>query len=195
VEVEGIGVRAPAARQLRVESGVVAACVKWAKDCADYRGYSQQPDQWRRGLKKAMKLFGGHQTQSDFTGLAVGKVAEWYVAKMFGVEIDLRFLPHGDGGVDLRLPCGPSQVKNSDSMARMLVKLGSKELRFADWFIATKWDGVEPFVHVLGFVHRQQVMESPVQDGTGNWKNYVVLATAMRPIGGLLSIRSLTEAI
>jgi hypothetical protein len=77
----------------------------------------------------------------------------------------------------------------------MLVKLGSRELRFADWFIATKWDGVEPFVHVLGFVHRQQVMESPVQDGTGNWKNYVVLATAMRPIGGLLSIRSLTEAI
>jgi hypothetical protein len=195
MEVEGLGSKAPAARQLRVEPGVVAACVQWAKDCADYRGYAKQSDKWRRGLKGPMTLLGGHETRSDYTGLAIGKVAEWYAAKLFGVEIDLRFLPHGDGGVDLYLPCGPSQVKNINSMSRMLVKLGSRELRFADWFIATKWNGVEQFVYVLGYAHRQQVSESPIEDGIGNWKNHVIPIASLRPIGTLLSIKPISEVL
>lgn len=196
MEVEGFGTKAPAPRLLRVEPGVVAACVKWARDCADYRGYAKQTDKWRRGLKGPMSLLGGYETRADFTGLAIGKVAEWYAAKLFGVEIDLRFLPHGDGGVDLHLPCGPSQVKNnSNAAARMLVKVGSRELRVADWFIATKWNGTEPCVSVLGYAHRQQVSESPIEDGIGNWKNHVVSICSLRPIGALLAIRPIAEVI
>jgi hypothetical protein len=195
MEVEGLGIKAPAARQLRVEPGVVAACVKWAKDCADYRGYAKQSDKWRRGLKGPMTLLGGHKTRADYTGLAIGKVAEWYTAQLFGVEIDLRFLPHGDGGVDLYLPCGHSQVKNGNSISRMLVKLGSRELRVSDWFIATKWNGVEQFVYVLGYAHRKQVSESPIEDGIGNWKNHVVRVDSLRPIGGLLAIRPISEVL
>jgi hypothetical protein len=77
----------------------------------------------------------------------------------------------------------------------MLVKLGSRELRVSDWFIATKWNGVEQFVYVLGYAHRKQVSESPIEDGIGNWKNHVVLVDSLRPIGGLLAIRPISEVL
>lgn len=196
MEVEGLGIKAPAPRLLRVEPGVVGACVKWAMDCADYRGYANQTDKWRRGLKGPMSLLGGHETRADFTGLAIGKVAEWYAAKLFGVEIDRRFLPHGDGGVDLQLPCGPTQVKNSSKeSSRMLVKVGSREMRVADWFIATKWNGTEPFVAVLGYAHRKHVSECAIEDGIGNWRNHVVPISSLRPVGTLLAIRPISEVI
>lgn len=193
MEVEGLGQKAPAPRQLPVDAGVVAACVNWARQCAEYRGY-KQGNQWQRGLKPAMTLFGGHHAESHFSGLATGKVAEWYAAHLFGVEIDLRFSPMGDGGVDLFLPCGPSQVKNG-SQWRMLVKLGSRELRVADWFIATKWDGSEPFVSVLGYAHKQQVLSAPIKDGKGNWKNHVISVNTLKPISTLLAIRPVAEVI
>lgn len=193
MEVEGVGQKAPAPKRLPVESGVVAACVEWARQCAEHRGY-KHGNQWQRGLKPAMALLGGHRAESHFSGLAIGKVAEWYAAKLFGVEIDLRFLPTGDGGVDLVLPCGTTQVKNG-SPRRMLVKLGSRELRFAEWFIATKWNGTEPFVSVLGYAHRQQVVSSSVEDGKGNWKNYVVPIETLKPIATLLAIRPIAEVI
>lgn len=193
MEVEGVGQKAPAPKRLQVEPGIVAACVEWARRCAEHRGY-KHGDQWQRGLKPAMTLFGGHMAESHFSGLAIGKVAEWYVAKLFGVEIDLRFLPRGDGGVDLVLPCGPSQVKNG-SPCRMLVKLGSRELRFSEWFIATKWNGIEPFLSVLGYAHKQQVLSSPVEHGKGNWRNYVVPTTTLKPVSTLLAIRPIGEVI
>ena len=77
----------------------------------------------------------------------------------------------------------------------MLVKVGSRELRVADWFIATKWNGTEPFVSVLGYAHRQQVSESPIHDGIGNWKNHVVPIVSLRPIGTLLAIRPIAEVL
>lgn len=193
MEVEGLGRKAPVPKRLPVESGVVAACVDWSKQCAEYRRYSKG-NQWQKGLKPAMTLFGGHFAESHFAGLATGKVAEWYAAKLFGVKLDLRFLPMGDGGVDLHLPCGPSQVKNG-SASRMLVKCGSRELRFAEWFIATNWNGSEPFVSVLGYAHRQQVLDSEVQPGKGNWNNYVVSVQSLNPIGSLLAIRPIAEVL
>ena len=193
MEVEGQGRKAPSPRQLPVNSGVVGLCVQWASDCAEYRRY-KQGNQWQRGLKSAMTLFGGHHAESHFSGLAIGKVAEWYAAYLFGVEIDLRFLPMGDGGVDLRLPCGPSQVKNGNKR-RMLVKIGSRELWKSDWFIATKWDGSEPFVSVLGYAHKQQVVDAPIENGKGPWKNHVVSVDTLKPISTLLQIRPVSEVM
>lgn len=193
MEVEGSGRKAPAPKLLPVSPGVVGACVEWAKRCADYRGY-RRGNQWQRGLKPAMTLFGGHHADGYYCGLAVGKVAEWYVANLFGVEIDLDFHPTGDGGVDLCLPCGHSQVKNG-SEKRMLVKVGSRELRFADWFIATKWSGTDRLLSVLGYVHKQKVLQSPTEDGIGNWMNHVVRSEHFSPISALIRIQPISEVI
>lgn len=193
MEVEGKGKRAPRQKLLPVESGVVAACVEWARQCADYRDY-QNGSQWQRGLKPAMTLYGGHRAESYYSGLAIGKVAEWYVAQMFGVTLDLRFLPGGDGGIDLTLPCGPTQVKNCGRRA-MLIKLGSRELRTAEWFIATGWNGADDHLPVLGYAHRQRVTSSQVEPGIGKWMNYVVPLDCLEPVSSLLSIRQIQEVV
>jgi hypothetical protein len=195
MESEGRGIRAPAPRLLRVEPGVVGECVAWAKACADYRGYSSRSDAWGKGICQAVTLLGGYPTEQSYTGTAIGKVAEWYAASLFGVEIDLDFSPSGDGGVDLLLPCGRSQVKNSTRIRPMLVKVGSQELRSCEWFIATKWNGTEECVSVLGYTSKGRVLASEVVDGIGRWKNFSVELRDLFPISGLLSIKPVSEVL
>lgn len=195
MEAEGVGEKRPAQKQLQVEPGVVGACVEWAKECAEYRGYKSCPSRWGKGLARARDLYGGHHAEEHYCGLAMGKVAEWYVAGLFGVLIDLRFRPLGDGGVDLVLPCGTCQVKNSSRYLEMLVKVGSRELRAADWFVSTQWNGRDRLLNVLGYAHKQQVQSSPIEDGAGPWKNYVVYSHALKPISTLLRIRPIGEVL
>lgn len=195
MESEGLGEKPPAPKQLTVEPHIVGACVEWAKACAEYRGYGKRSDRWGKGLARARCLYGGHHVDSNCCGLAMGKVAEWYVAGLFGVSVDLRFRPLGDGGVDLVLPCGTSQVKNSSTYHELLVKVGSRELHAAVWFIATQWNGLGGILKVLGYAHRQQVLSSPIESGAGPWKNHAVYSRVLKPISTLLKIPPISEVL
>lgn len=195
MEVEGVGERCPTPMRVRVSAGIVSECAGWARDCAAYRGYTTSRGVWAGGLRGPMTMFGGIRTERVWTGIALGKVAEWCVASLFGVRVDLVFRAGGDGGIDLALPCGAAQVKNTTRIGPMLVKVGSRELSVAQFFIYTKWDGLEEFVSVLGYANRSSVLLSPQLPGIGGWMNYSVNASSLLPIRSLLRVRPIREVL
>lgn len=198
MQVEGKGAVAPKPRLLPVDPVVVRHCADWAEACARMHGYDKSSDEWKKGTSPPVTLIGNIFCESWFSGLALGKVAEWYVARMFGVEPDMAFKSQGDGGIDLApswLPCGPAQIKNSRTMRPMLVVQGSREQRRCEWFIATYWNGSHPFVSVLGWVSKAQVNAASLVPGKGQWWNRSVPVERLSPIGCLLALRRVSEVL
>lgn len=204
MQVEGKGAVCPKPRMLPVDSSVVRHCAEWAETCARMHGYDKSSDEWKKGTSPPVILIGNIFCESWFSGLALGKVAEWYVAGMFGVKPDMAFKSQGDGGIDLApswLPCGPAQIKNSRTMRPMLVVQGSREQRRCEWFIATYWNGRQPSVSVLGWVSKAQVNAAslvpgkPDQHGRSKWMNRSVPVERLSPIGSLLALRRISEVL
>lgn len=198
MQVEGKGAVAPKPRLLPVDPSVVRHCAQWAEACARMRGYDKSSDEWKKGTSPPVTLIGNIFCESWFSGLALGKVAEWYVASLFGVKPDMAFKAGGDGGIDLApswLPCGPAQIKNSSTMRPLLVVQGSREQQRCEWFIATHWNGMQPFVSVLGWVSRAQVNAAQLVPGKGQWWNRSVPIERLSPIGSLLALRRVREVL
>lgn len=198
MQVEGKGLIAPKPRLLPVDPVVVRHCAEWAEACARMHGYDKSSDEWKKGTSPPVNLIGNIFCESWFSGLALGKVAEWYVAGMFGVKADMAFKSSGDGGVDLApswLPCGPAQIKNSRSMRPLLVVQGSREQTRCEWFIATHWNGRQPSVSVLGWVSKAQVNAASLVPGKGRWWNRSVPVERLSPIGSLLALRRVSEVL
>ena len=198
MQVEGKGAVAPNPRLLPVDPVVVRHCAEWAETCARMHGYDKSSDEWKKGTSPPVTLLENIFCESWFSGLALGKVAEWYVAAMFGVKPDMAFKAGGDGGIDLApswLPCGPAQIKNSRTMRPMLVVQGSREQKRCEWFIATHWNGRQPVVSVLGWVSRAQVNAASLVPGKGRWWNRSVPVERLSPIGSLLALRRVSEVL
>lgn len=198
MQVEGKGAVAPKPRMLPVDSSVVRHCAEWAETCARMHGYDKSSDEWKKGTSPPVTLIGNIFCESWFSGLALGKVAEWYVTGMFGVKPDMAFKSQGDGGIDLApswLPCGPAQIKNSRTMRPMLVVQGSREQRRCEWFIATHWNGRQPSVSVLGWASKAQVNSALLVQGRGRWWNRSIPVERLSPIGSLLALRRVSEVL
>ncbi len=198
MQVEGKGAVAPKPRKLPVDLAVVRHCAEWAESCARMHGYDKSSDEWKKGISEPVNLIGNIFCESWFSGLALGKVAEWYVASMFGVKADMAFKVGGDGGIDLApswLPCGPAQIKNSRTMRPLLVKQGSREQERCEWFIATHWNGKQPSVSVLGWVTKAQVNAASLVPGKGRWWNRSVPVERLSPIRSLLALRRIGEVL
>lgn len=198
MQVEGKGAVAPRPRLLPVDPAVVRHCAEWAQACARMHGYDKTSDEWKKGTSPPVTLIGNIFCESWFSGLALGKVAEWYVAGMFGVKPDMALKAGGDGGVDLApswLPCGPAQIKNARTMRPLLVKQGSREQQRCEWFIATHWNGRQPSVSVLGWVSKVQVNTAALVPGKGRWWNRSVPVERLSPIGSLLGLRRVSEVL
>jgi hypothetical protein len=198
MQVEGKGAVAPKPRKLPVDPGVVRYCAEWAEACARMHGWDKSSDEWVKGTSPPVTLIGNIFCESWFSGLALGKVAEWYVSGLFGVKPDMAFKRGGDGGVDLApswLPCGPAQIKNSRTVRPMLIVQGSREQRRCEWFIATHWNGRQPFVSVLGWASKAQVNSASLEPGRGRWRNRSVPVERLSPIGSLLALRRVSEVL
>jgi hypothetical protein len=199
MQVEGKGAVAPKPRKLLVDNSVVRRCAEWAESCARMHGYDRSSDEWAKGTSPPVTLIGNISCDSWFSGLALGKVAEWYVCEMFGAKPDMEFRRGGDGGVDLApswLPCGPAQIKNSRTLRPMLVKQGSREQRRCEWFIATHWSGVDSHVSVLGWASKSQVNAADLVPGKNSkWMNRRVPLCDLHSIQGLLTLQRVSEVL
>lgn len=198
MQVEGKGAVAPKPRILPVDKAVVRHCAEWAEACARMHGYDKSSNEWKKGTSPPVTLIGNIFCESWFSGLALGKVAEWYVAALFGVSADMAFKSGGDGGIDLApswLPCGPAQVKNASTMRPLLVRHGSREQQRCEWFIATHWNGTDECVSVLGWASKAQVNTAELVPGKGRWMNRRLPLEMLNPIGSLLALRRIGEVL
>jgi hypothetical protein len=198
MQVEGKGAVAPKPRKLLVDKAVVWHCAEWAEACARMHGYDKSSDEWVKGTSPPVTLIGNIFCESWFSGLALGKVAEWYVSELFGVKPDMEFKRGGDGGVDLApswLPCGPAQIKNARTLRPMLIKQGSREQFRCEWFIATHWNGMQPLISVLGWASKAQVNAAELRSGKGRWLNRSVPVSHLNSITSLLTIRRVSEVL
>lgn len=193
MESEGQGKRAPSPLRVAITSGQVAMCVEFARECEQVRGYARSGG-WRGGLLTARTLFGGHRVESHECSTVIGKIGEVAMCILAGEKVDTAIRRSGDGGKDLRLPCGSVQVKTSSSNSTE--KLVKDPPEMCDWFVFVRWDGVCPVVFVDGYISRSFLFNrEPQKSRRGSWMNRVVMCSELRPIRSLLAIRPISEVI
>lgn len=195
MELEGQGKRPPVPVPVEITRGDVVLCFDFAIRCSRLRQYAKSGG-WRGGLVPSMRLFGGVSVDDTVAGIVIGKVAEVAVCRLAGVSVDLALKQGGDGGRDLLLPCGSTQVKAS--RRSFDTKLVREPFENVDWFVFATWNGLTSSVSVDGYISkaamsRMKVLPSPRKNAT--WMNRQVPARELLPIRSLLRIRPISEVL
>jgi len=193
MESEGQGRRPPAPVPVEITRGDVLACFDFAIRCARLRQYANSGG-WRGGLVPAMTLFGGVAVDNTVAGIVIGKVAEVAMCRLAGVPVDLALRERGDGGRDLLLPCGVTQVKASRKSYE--TKLVREPFEAAEWFVFATWGGTTSTVGIDGYVSRAAMSRMEVVSSVrGGWMNREVPVSELLPIRSLLKIRPIGEVL
>ena len=193
MESEGQGKRPPAPVLVEVTTAEVGYCVDFAMRCSRLRQYAGKPG-WRGGLVSGMRLYGGFDADSSTAGIVIGKVAECAVCKLAGVPIDLALRDYGDGGKDLELPCGTTQVKASRKPYAS--KFIRDPIEQVPWFVFATWNGKDSQVSIDGYISRAGLMRlDVVPSPRGGWMNREVPMTSLLPVRSLLRIRPIDEVL
>lgn len=195
MELEGQGKRPPVPVPVEITRGDVVLCFDFAIRCSRLRQYAKSGG-WRGGLVPSMRLFGGVSVDDTVAGIVIGKVAEVAVCRLAGVSVDLALKQGGDGGRDLLLPCGSTQVKAS--RRSFDTKLVREPFENVDWFVFATWNGLTSSVSVDGYISkaamsRMKVLPSPRKNAT--WMNRQIPACELLPIRSLLRIRPISEVL
>lgn len=195
MQIEGQGKRPPAPVPVEITRGDVVLCFDFAIRCARLRQYANSGE-WRGGLVPSMTLLGGVAVDDTVAGIVIGKVAEIAVCRLAGVSVDLALKEGGDGGRDLLLPCGTTQVKASRKSFN--TRLVREPFEKVEWFVFATWNGLTSSVSVDGYVSkaamsRMEVLPSPRPNA--NWMNRQVPACELLPIRSLLRIRPIDEVL
>jgi hypothetical protein len=193
VESEGQGKRPPVPVPVEITRSDVLLCFDFAIRCARLRRYAAS-EGWRGGLVPSMSLFGGVAVDSTVAGIVIGKVAEVAMCRLSSVPIDLALRETGDGGCDLLLPCGTTQVKAS--RRPFATKFVREPFEHVDWFVLATWSGQTSSVSVEGYVSRaamgrMEIASSPC----GRWMNRQIPTHELLPIRSLLRIRPIHEVL
>lgn len=193
MDSEGEGKRPPVPVPVEITRGDVVLCLDFAIQCSRLRRYANSRG-WRGGLVPSMSLYGGVLADETVAGIVIGKVAELAVCRLAGCSVDLALKDNGDGGRDLLLPCGSTQVKASRK--RYPTKLVREPFEQVDWFVFATWNGSTKRVLVDGYIgkasmSRMRVATSP----RGQWMNRQVPCSELLPIRSLLRIRPIHEVL
>jgi hypothetical protein len=141
-----------------------------------------------------MKLYGGVSVDGTVAGIVIGKVAEIAMCRLAGVPVDLALRERGDGGRDLLLPCGVTQVKTSRKPYK--TKLVREPFEMAEWFVFATWGGTLSTVDIDGYVSRAAMSRMAVVPSIrGGWMNREVPVSELLPIRSLLKIRPINEVL
>ena len=193
MQSEGQGRRPPAPVPVEITRGDVLACFDFAIRCARLRQYANSGG-WRGGLVPAMTLYGGLAVDNTVAGIVIGKVAEVAMCRLAGVTVDLALRERGDGGRDLLLPCGVTQVKASRKSYE--TKLVREPVEAAEWFVFAAWKGTDSTVWIDGYVSRASMSRMEVVSSVrGGWMNREVPVSELLPIRSLLKIRPIDEVL
>lgn len=148
---------------------------------------------WRGGMVQPFTAFGVHVRQ-EYACTVVGKIGEMALCKLANVEPDMDIHAFGDGGGDVRLPCGVVQAKTttSDYPTRWV----RHPIENADWFAFLVWAPGSTEATVDGYASRPAVESCRlVNSPRGNWWNRDVPVAMFKPITSLLAFRSISEAM
>jgi ATP-dependent helicase YprA (DUF1998 family) len=141
-----------------------------------------------------MTLYGGVAVDNTVAGIVIGKVAEVAMCRLAGVPVDLALRERGDGGRDLLLPCGVTQVKASRKSYE--TKLVREPFEAAEWFVFATWKGTDSTVWIDGYVSRAAMSRMEVVPSVrGGWMNREVPVSELLPIRSLLKIRPISEVL
>jgi ATP-dependent helicase YprA (DUF1998 family) len=141
-----------------------------------------------------MTLYGGVAVDNTVAGIVIGKVAEVAMCRLAGVPVDLALRKRGDGGRDLLLPCGVTQVKASRKSYE--TKLVREPFEAAEWFVFATWKGTDSTVWIDGYVSRAAMSRMEVVPSVrGGWMNREVPVSELLPIRSLLKIRPISEVL
>lgn len=191
MEAEGQGKRPPVPVLVEVAQGDIHAAIDFARAYIKDKQHAGKPG-WRGGLVPDMVLRWGIEVEKDIAGTVIGKVAESAMCRLAGVRLDDVIRRGGDGGKDLLLPCGATQVKASRT-GKHLVRVPAER---ADWFVFATWNGTATHVAIDGYISRPSlVRHEPKPSHRGNWMNYEVSSSSLRPIRSLLQIRTVGEVL
>jgi hypothetical protein len=178
---------------VEITRGEVIACFDFAIRCSRLRQYAKSGG-WRGGLVPAMTLYGGVAADDTVAGIVIGKVAEVAMCRLAGVPVDLALRDRGDGGRDLLLPCGATQVKASRKAYQ--TKLVREPFEAAEWFVFATWCGTSSSVAIDGYVSRAAMSRMLVVPSVrGKWMNREVPVSELLPIRSLLKIRPIDEVL
>lgn len=193
MESEGQGRRPPVPVLVEITRGDVLACFDFAIRCSRLRQYAKSGG-WRGGLVPSMTLYGGVSVDNTVAGIVIGKVAEVAMCRLACVPVDLALRDRGDGGRDLLLPCGVTQVKASRKA--FPTKLVREPFEAAEWFVFATWCGTSSSVAIDGYVSRAAMSRMAVAASSrGGWMNREVPVSELLPIRSLLKIRPISEVL
>lgn len=191
METEGQGRRPPVPVLVEVTQADIHSAIDFARAYVRDKQHAGKPG-WRGGLVPDLVLRWGIEVDKDIAGTVIGKVAERVMCRLADVPFDDAIRRGGDGGKDLRLPCGTTQVKASRS-GRHLVRVPAERV---DWFVFAKWNGTDQHVSIDGYISRSTLCRTEPEPSTrGNWMNYAVSPDMLHPIRSLLRIRPIGEAL
>lgn len=191
MESEGQGKRPPAPVLVEVTQGDILSSVDFARAYIKAKEHAGKPG-WRGGLVPDLVLRWGIEVGKDIAGTVIGKVAENAMCRLAGVRLDDVIRSGGDGGKDLLLPCGTTQVKTSRTGVH-LVRVPAER---ADWFVFATWNGTASHVAIDGYISRPSlVRHEPQPSRRGSWMNYEVSSSSLYPIRSLLRIRPICEVL
>lgn len=191
MESEGQGKRPPVPVLVEVTQGDILSCIDFARAYIKAKHHAGKPG-WRGGLVPDLVLRWGIDVEADIAGTVIGKVAERAMCRLAGVRLDDAIRSGGDGGRDLLLPCGSTQVKASRT-GRHLVRVPAER---ADWFVFATWNGASSHVAIDGYISRSSlVRQEPQPSHRGSWMNYEVSSSSLHPIRSLLQIRPVGEVL
>lgn len=191
MEAEGQGKRPPVPVLVEVAQGDIYAAIDFARAYIKDKQHAGKPG-WRGGLVPELSLRWDIKVEKDISGSVVGFIGQIAMCKIAGVPWDDKIRGSGDGGVDLLLPCGRTQVKTRRGGTHY-VKVPAERV---EWFVFATWNGTDPSVAIDGYLSRASVCRhehrpSPV----GSWLNHEVEREALHPIRSLLQIRPIAEVL
>jgi len=185
MEAEGQGKRRPVPVLVEVTKSDILLSIDFANAYIKERQHAGKPG-WPGGNVQAKVLRGGIYVEKDIACTVIGKVAECAMCRLAGVPLDDVIRCGGDGGKDLTLPCGSIQVKASQA-GRHLVRVPAERV---DYFVFATWSGTASHVAINGYITRASLVQHERKPShLGNWINYEVPASSLRPIRPLLQIR------
>lgn len=193
MEVEGQGRRPPQSVLVEITPAEVALCLEFSLRCSSLRAYGGARG-WKGGLVAGMRLLGGIDADRTHCGMTIGKVGELAMCKLAGVPVDLALTHQGDGGKDLRLPCGSVQVKTSRK--RYPTRMVRDPVELCDWFAFATWSGLSQTVAIDGYVSRAVLARLPSEWAPSReWMNKEIHVSSLLPIRQLLKIRPIQEVL
>lgn len=194
MESEGHGRCQPKPHRVEVTRGDVQIAYEFAREYVADKQHAGKGG-WRGGTAWPFTAF-GIDVGTDYAGTVVGKVGEIAMCKLCGVSPDLAIRRRGDGGEDLRIPCGPVQVKTATgNFSVRLVRLPAENV---PWFVFATWLDYSHEVLVHGYMHKSLIERQPVgraKKNGGGWRNYEVPLDHLYPIASLLKYRPIAGAV